>query len=83
MIRCVGCNREIEVGDRFIFDTTAGFLKTDANPEVDDIIAGIFGASDGKVRFCEDCTEPGGDYFFETYYGDEEPAASFQEDSHD
>lgn len=81
MILCAGCNREIEVGDRFILDTTSGFLKQDATPEIDDIIGSIFGASDGKVRFCEDCTEPGGSYHFETYYGDEEDAASFQEDS--
>jgi len=72
VIRCAGCDGEIEVGDRFIFDTPAGFLKQDASPAVDDIIARLFGASDGKVRFCEDCTEPGGDYLFETNYGDEE-----------
>lgn len=70
MIRCAGCNDEIEVGDRFIVDTSSGFLKSDAEPVVDDIIASLFGGSDGKVRFCEDCTEPGGDYLFETNYGE-------------
>jgi hypothetical protein len=77
MILCAGCNREIEVGDRYILDTVAGFLKHDADPLVDGLVAEIFGADDGKVRFCEDCTEPGGDYLFETYYGDEEEDAAF------
>lgn len=72
MISCAGCNREIEVGDRYILDTPAGFMKKEPDPMVDGIIAELFGATDGKVRFCEDCTEPGGNYHFETYYGDEE-----------
>ena len=63
----------MEVGDRYIEDSVAGFLKTEANPDVDDIIASIFpGSGGGKVVFCEDCTELGGDYLFSTVYGDEE-----------
>lgn len=62
--RCAGCNREFEVGDRYIVDTSSGFTKSEANPEIDGLIAGIFGGSDDKVRLCEDCTEPGGDYLF-------------------
>lgn len=70
---CAGCSRELEIGDRYIEDSVSGFLKTEANPVVDDIVASIFPGSGGsKVVFCEDCTEPGGDYLFETVYGDEE-----------
>jgi len=60
----------LEIGDRYIVDTSSGFTKSPADPGVDDLIAGIFGGSDGKLRFCEDCTEPGGDYLFETFYGE-------------
>jgi hypothetical protein len=71
-VRCGGCNREIEVGDRYIVDSASGFLKTqDSDADIDDLISGIFGASDGKVRFCEDCTKPGGGYLFETNYGED------------
>jgi hypothetical protein len=31
----------------------------------------VFGGSGGEVVFCEDCTEPGGEYLFETVYGDD------------
>lgn len=61
-----------EVGDRYITDTSSGFTKSAADPKVDAIMASIFGGTDGKLRFCEDCTEPGGDYMFETFYGDDE-----------
>ena len=69
--RCAGCNRVFQVGDHYITDTSSGFAKAESDPVVDDLISGIFGGSDGMVRFCEDCTEPGGDYLFETFYGDE------------
>lgn len=71
-MKCAGCQRTLEIGDRYIEDTASGFLKEDGNPELDGLIAGIFGDSGGKIRYCEDCTEDGGDYLFETVYGDEE-----------
>lgn len=71
-MNCSGCRREIEVGDHYIEDTASGFIGKDANPELDSIIADIFGGSGGKVIYCEDCTQEGGDYMFETCYGDED-----------
>lgn len=75
-MRCFGCNREIEVGDHYIEDKASGFLGHDptaTDMEVDNLIGELFsGRADGKVVFCTDCTQPGGDYKFETYYGDED-----------
>lgn len=73
-MNCGGCRREIEVGDRYIEDTASGFVQGDANPEVDGLISEIMGGQNGKVFFCEDCTQDGGDYMFETCYGDEDDA---------
>lgn len=73
-MNCAGCHREIEVGDRYIEDTASGFTNGDASPEVDGLIAEIMGGRDGKVFFCDDCTVEGGDYLFETFYGDEDDA---------
>lgn len=70
-MRCVGCNRELDVGDRYIEDTSSGFARRQPDPVVDGLLADIFGGRDGKVVFCEDCTQDGGDYMFETVYGDE------------
>lgn len=42
---------------------------------LDDIIAPLLGGAGTKIVYCEDCTEPGGDYLFETFYGDESGAA--------
>jgi hypothetical protein len=69
--RCFGCQRELEVGDHYIEDTASGFAKQEATPETDALIADLFGGQGSKVIFCEDCTTTGGDYLFETYYGDE------------
>ncbi len=69
-MKCFDCKREIEIGDRYIEDTASGYAGTEANPEVDGLIADIFGGAAGKVVFCEDCTVEGGDYMFETNYGD-------------
>jgi hypothetical protein len=72
-MNCAGCSREFQDGDRFIIDTSAGFTRSEPDPVVDDLIAEVFGAEDGKLRLCEDCTEPGGTYQLET----------FREGSHD
>jgi hypothetical protein len=74
-MRCFDCKREIEVGDRYIEDTASGFIGQETTPEVDGLIADIFGGAGGKVVFCEDCTQVGGDYMFETNYGEEVDAA--------
>lgn len=70
-MRCFGCQRDLEVGDHYIKDTASGFLKQDASPEIDGLIAEIMGGQGGNVVVCEDCTVVGGDYMFETVYGDE------------
>jgi len=75
-MNCNGCYREIEVGERFIVDSVSGFLKTEADETVDGIVSEILGSDDGQIRYCEDCTEPGGDYLWETNYGD--PVADTQ-----
>lgn len=71
-MNCVGCNKEIEIGDRYIEDTVSGFLRSETEPDTYGIIAELFGGAGGKVFFCEDCTEDGGDYLYETNYGDAE-----------
>lgn len=73
-MKCAGCQRELEVGDHYITDTSSGFSKLALDPDVDSIVAEILGGVGGKIMFCEDCTEPGGDYMFETVYGDEDDA---------
>jgi hypothetical protein len=70
-MRCAGCNHEIEVGDQYIEDTASGFSKQDTVPEVDGLISELLGGTNGKVVYCEDCTQEGGDYKLETFYGDE------------
>lgn len=70
-MNCSGCQREIEVGDRFIKDTATGFIGKDADPLIDSLIADIFGGTDGEVVYCEDCTQDGGSYMWETNYGDQ------------
>lgn len=65
---CSGCSKEIEVGGRYIIDTASSFIDEEDNPVFNDIAAMVFGASDeGKLIYCEDCTEEGGDHKFETY----------------
>ena len=75
-MRCGGCGRELEVGDRYIKDKASGFMKREAgetDPEIDALVGEILsGTTSGEVIFCEDCTEDGGDYLFDTVYGDED-----------
>lgn len=78
-LRCAGCNRDLEVGDRYIKDSASGFLASFGSPgtaEFDDLIASVLGGASGEIVYCEDCTAPGGDYLFETVYGDEEAGVS-------
>ena len=55
---CATCGHEFRVGDRYIEDTSSGFVGEGADPAVDDLMADLFGGSDGKVLLCENCTEP-------------------------
>ena len=72
-MKCFGCKQEIEVGDRYIEDTSSGFSGQEANPEIDDLVAELFsGRDDGKIVFCSDCTQEGGDYISQTYYGEDD-----------
>ena len=76
---CGDCGRKLEVGDQYIEDTPSGYIGKESDPLIDGLVADIFGGdatlsggAGGKIVFCEDCTERGGDYRFSTYYGDEE-----------
>ena len=65
-VSCIGCFRVLEAGDRYIEDTVSGFINCGTSE--DSLMADLFGGKDGKVLFCEDCTEQGGNYLFETVY---------------
>lgn len=69
-MKCAGCNKKLEIGDLYIVDTPSGFMKKESNEDTDDLITMILGGSDGKIYYCKDCTEPGGNYLFETVYDD-------------
>jgi hypothetical protein len=66
-MKCAGCGRELEQGDHFISDKASGFASLEADPEFDNIISDLLGGPDGRVVFCEGCTQEGGDYELETY----------------
>jgi hypothetical protein len=67
---CASCGHEFQPGDRYIEDRSSGFIgKPEPNDAVDDIMADIFGGSDGKIMLCEGCTMPGGHYRPKTFSG--------------
>ena len=69
---CAGCQRELEPGDQYIAGQASEYVGKPESAEIDDLMAEILG--DGKrIIYCEDCTEPGGDFKFATYYGDDDP----------
>jgi hypothetical protein len=68
-MRCAGCQRELEVGDQFIEGSASDFLEREVDPAIGNLMADLFG---GKIVYCEACTEPGGNFMFSTYYGDED-----------
>jgi hypothetical protein len=70
-MKCFGCQRKLDFGDRYIEDTASGFIGSE-DGSVDGLLADIFGGTGGKLVFCDDCTVDGGDYMFETVYGDED-----------
>ena len=67
-MRCAGCNAEIRTGDHYIEDTASGFMGNHADPEIDDLLAGVMSGGK-KIVFCENCTEAGGRYKLKTFYG--------------
>lgn len=69
-MKCSGCRRELEVGDQYIEDTASGFMGHEADG-LDDVMAQLLGGTGGKIIYCKDCTQEGGDYMFSTVYGDE------------
>lgn len=66
---CPTCGHEFEEGDRYIEDTSSGFLGLDADPVVDGLMADLFGGAGSTIRICEGCTElrPEGGYQFHVY----------------
>ena len=72
-MKCFGCQRQLEVGDQYIKDTASGFTDAEASPDIDGLIADLFGGVGGEVVFCEDCTDKTSDgrYLLDTVYGDE------------
>lgn len=80
-MRCGGCNRELEVGDRFIKATPAEFMGRKPS-SVDGLVAEMLGGVGGQMAYCEDCTQEGGDFMLETFYGDEDdsPTATPKQD---
>lgn len=70
-MKCAGCSRELQVGEPVLVGTAGAFLGRPTEESTDELMALIFGAKDGKLRFCEECTEPGGEFRFETYWGED------------
>ena len=69
-MRCAGCNRTLEVGDRYITDTASAFTGRE-DDSLDSLMAELMGCGNGKIVYCEDCTQDGGDWMLDTVYGDE------------
>lgn len=71
MMVCAGCRRELEVGDQYIEATASEFMGHDKDG-LDDLMALVMGSGRGEqIVYCEDCTQPGGDFMFNTVHGDE------------
>ena len=77
---CAGCRDTIEIGDQYIEGVASDYLHQDVDPEIAGLLADIVGgnadldgSTGGRIVYCEDCTETGGDFRLQTYYGDEEP----------
>jgi len=82
-MRCAGCHRDLEIGDQYIKFTMSEFAKAEgleqspAVAELDDLFGDIMGSQHGDdIIYCEDCTERGGQWRFDTFYGDEEGSAN-------
>jgi hypothetical protein len=71
-MRCGGCNRALEPGDRYIEAAASRYLGVEIEPEVDALMGGLLSGRPGSVVYCESCTQEGGDFVLQTYDGDDE-----------
>jgi hypothetical protein len=69
-MRCAGCNRRLEVGDRYIAATASEFMgKPDDG--LNDLMAELMGGAGGKVAYCEPCTQDSSrGWDLQTFYGE-------------
>jgi hypothetical protein len=75
-MKCAGCRRDLEVGDHYIEATASEFMGR-ADDGLNGLMADILGSGNGdKLVYCEDCTQDGGQWRMETFYGDESASAS-------
>ena len=76
-MKCAGCHRELEVGDRYIKFTMSEWSEREGikvMPGLDDLFADILGSGHGDyIVHCEDCTEKTDDGWRQDFvYGDED-----------
>lgn len=69
-MKCAGCMEQIAVGDRFIKARPSEFMGTE-DAGLDGLMSDLLGGRGGEVAYCEDCTQEGGRFKLETYYGDD------------
>lgn len=67
-MRCAYCWSEIEVGDRVIRARPSEFMGAE-DDGFDEFMADLFGGVGGEIVYCEDCTQDGGRWKVEIYYG--------------
>lgn len=67
-LKCGGCGKKLEVGDQYIEGTAAEYMGKDVDPFVGDLLADLLGgnaaldgSTGGKIIYCEDCTQTGGE----------------------
>jgi hypothetical protein len=75
-VNCAGCQRELEVGDRYIKFTASEWAEREGMKPLDgldDVFADLMGSGFGKdIVFCDDCTESTDEgWMQDTVYGDE------------
>ena len=71
---CTECKKELEIGDKYIKCLPHEVANMEINPEIDNLILDLFGGHEGHLIYCEDCTILGGQFLFDTIYGDEDEA---------
>lgn len=72
-MKCAGCMEPIEVGARFIKARPSEFMGTE-DVDMDGLMSDLLGGSGGEVAYCEGCTQEGGHFKLETFYGDDDDA---------
>lgn len=76
-MKCAGCGRSLEVGDRYIEFTMSEWAERKGDTALegmDDLFAEIMGSGKGDmIVYCENCTEKSSDgWRDQMVYGDEE-----------